>query len=125
LSGELLEVVLVPRSDVRLLRVLLVLLVSCRKELYVLWPRAFLRLLSLISSYGIWPALFRTCPVLLFVAWHGVYGLLFSLFLLFIARFWPLDSSSYSRALGDMFDSDSSEDLTSGAVGASVVAAES
>ena len=41
----------------------------------------------------------------------------FSLFLLSLACFWPSDSPSYSRALGDMLDSDSSEDLTSGACG--------
>jgi hypothetical protein len=55
--------------------------------------------------------------VLLFVAWHGVCGLSFSLFLLSLAHLWPSDSLSYLGALGDMFDSDSSEDLTSGAVG--------
>jgi hypothetical protein len=41
----------------------------------------------------------------------------FSLFLLSQACLWPSDPPSYSGALGDMFDSDSSEDLTLGAVG--------
>jgi hypothetical protein len=41
----------------------------------------------------------------------------FSLFLFSLARHWPLDSPSYSGTLGDMFDSNSSEDLTSGVVG--------
>jgi hypothetical protein len=76
LFEELLGVVLVSLWDVRLLQVLLVLLVSCHKELHVLWLHAFLRHLFLISSCGIRPALSCMRPVLLFVAWHGVCGLL-------------------------------------------------
>jgi hypothetical protein len=68
LFGELLRVVLVPHWDARLLRVLPMLLVSCRKELRVLWLHAFLRLLFLISSCGIRSALSCMCPVLLFIA---------------------------------------------------------
>jgi hypothetical protein len=41
----------------------------------------------------------------------------FSLFLLSLAYFWPSDFQLYLRSSGDMFDSDLSEDLTSGAVG--------
>jgi hypothetical protein len=37
----------------------------------------------------------------------------FNLFFLFLAHFWFSVSPSYSRALGDMLDSDSSEDLSS------------
>jgi hypothetical protein len=87
LSGELLKVVLALRWDARLFRVLLVLLVSCHKGLCVLRPRTFLRLLSLTSSCGIQSALFCTCLVLLFVASHGVYGLLsiYSFFLWLIS----------------------------------------
>jgi hypothetical protein len=40
----------------------------------------------------------------------------FSLFLLSLAHLWPSDLPSYLGALGDMFDSDSSKDLTSGVV---------
>jgi hypothetical protein len=67
LSGELFEVVFVLHWDARSLRVLLAPLVSCHKELCVLWPRVSLRLLSMISSCCIRPALLRTCPTLLFV----------------------------------------------------------
>jgi hypothetical protein len=76
LFGELLRFVLVLCWDARSLRVLLMPIVSCHKELCVLWLCASLRLLSLIFSYCIWPALLRTCPTLLFVAWHGVCDLL-------------------------------------------------
>jgi hypothetical protein len=55
--------------------------------------------------------------MLLFIAWHGIYVLLLVCSSFSLARLWPSDSPSYSRALGDMFDSDSSKDLTSGAVG--------
>jgi hypothetical protein len=41
----------------------------------------------------------------------------FNLFFLSLACFWLSVSPSYSRALGDMLDSDSSEDLASGAFG--------
>jgi hypothetical protein len=41
----------------------------------------------------------------------------FSLFLLSLACLWLSVSPSYYRALGDMLDSNSSEDLTSGAFG--------
>jgi hypothetical protein len=55
--------------------------------------------------------------MLLFIAWHGVCDLLSVCSFFSLARRWPSDSPSYSGTLGDMFDSDSSEDLTSGAVG--------
>jgi hypothetical protein len=41
----------------------------------------------------------------------------FNLFFLSLARFWLSVSPLYSRALGDILDSDSFEDLTSGALG--------
>jgi hypothetical protein len=55
--------------------------------------------------------------MLLFIVWHGVCDLLLVCSFFSLARRWPSDSPSYSGTLGDMFDYDSSEHLTSGTVG--------
>jgi hypothetical protein len=69
----------------------------------------FLLLYSARSASYVSHASFRC------LAWHLRPS--FSLFLLSLAHFWSSDSPSYSGALGDMFYSNSSEDLTSGAIG--------
>jgi hypothetical protein len=82
----------------------------------VLWPRASLRLLSnFLLLYSASSASYVSLASFRCLAWRLRPS--FSVFLLSLTCFWSLDGPSYSGALGDMFDSDSSEDLTSGVVG--------
>jgi hypothetical protein len=56
--------------------------------------------------------------VLCFFSLSGTVSMTFFQFVPFsLVHRWPSDSLSYSGTLGDMFNSDSSEDLTSGVTG--------